>query len=79
MIIRHGFMRDNEGRWHNMHMMSNLYVREIPRVREIPKKYIVVAEIRMEDGSNWYQSMSIDYPIQIEAEEALDDAFGYIG
>jgi len=74
MIIRHGFMRDNEGRWHNMHMMSNVSVKQT-----VSNRFIIIAEFKMLDGSEWYQSMSIDYPIQIEAEEALDDAFGYIG
>ena len=70
MIIRHGFMRDNEGRWHNMMFMESVEVRS---------SLFVVAEMKDRDGICWTQTMTDVFQSRIEAEEALDDAFGYTG
>ena len=70
MIIRHGFMRDNEGAWHNMKMISNIYV------MQIGSKFVVVGNMINECCRNY---LSDEYKSKIEAQEALDVAFGYIG
>ena len=78
MIIRHGFMRDNEGRWHNMMFMESVEVRHGFVSKHIDE-FFVVAEMKDRNGICWTQTMTDVFQSRIEAKEALDDAFGYIG
>ena len=66
MEIRAGFIRDDEGVWHNLDLVEKIEVCDT-----VHKKYIVTAMV-----GDYRMTLSQRYESEDDAEAALDNLFG---
>ncbi len=71
MIIRDGFVRDVDGRWHNMDHVLRFQVHRL-----VNKKWVVCVVLSIESVLD---RISQEFETEQEAHTYLDMVFGYVG
>ena len=82
LIIKNGFVRDEDCNWLSLSLMSDFRVREVPSEKGVYEIYCHLHKnTSLEDHSDywWRRTIETGFRSFQEAAEALDDGFGYEG
>jgi len=77
MIIKNGFVRDEDGYWNNLSLFSRFCVNDLYDERQLMDGFDIVGYFKEDVECEDPQTMSDRYDTFDEALCALDDAFGY--
>jgi hypothetical protein len=76
LIIRNGFIRDEDGDWHNLDYISELRIKGLENRGE-RNTFVVVADTKISDQEYVEEWMSKEFQSQHEAQINLDNLFGW--